>query len=260
MNNRFVFLSFDVEEFDLPLEYGHSISNDEQMQLGYAGLESISPLLNESYIETTLFTTANFAQYYPEKIKLLSQKHEIASHSFYHSCFEVNDLITSKTTLELIVEKPILGLRMPRLRKVDVKDIINAGYKYDSSINPTLIPGRYNNLNVSKTIYTENNLVRVPTTVSPTLRIPLFWLSFKNFSYKFYKNLALATLKKYGYLNLYFHPWEFTDIAHYNCLPNYVKKPCNTELLDKLNKLVNDLKSEAEFVSIENYLKNKSLI
>jgi peptidoglycan/xylan/chitin deacetylase (PgdA/CDA1 family) len=257
--DKVVFLTFDVEEFDLPLEYNQIITLDEQMQVGFAGLKAIKPLLNESFIETTLFTTANFAQHFPEDIKQLSIKHEIASHTFYHSNFKDEDLLLSKQKLEEITGKKIVGLRMPRLRKVDLNEVAKADYQYDSSINPTYLPGRYNNLNLPKIIYTENNIIRVPTAVTPNFRIPLFWLAFKNIPYYIYKQMALQALKKYGYLSLYFHPWEFVDISQYN-LPYFTKKPCGARLLEKMYRLVNDLKQEAEFVSIENYLTRNNSI
>ena len=260
MNEPIIFLSFDVEEFDLPLEYGNPISKQKQMKIGLQGLQAITPLLNESFIETTLFTTANFAQNFPDEIKLLSNKHEIASHSFYHSTFENIDLKLSKEKLESIINKKVVGLRMPRLKKIEMSEVKNAGYLYDSSINPTYLPGRYNNLKVSKTIYAEEGVIRVPTAVTPNFRIPLFWLSFKNLPYDLYRTMALKTLKNYGYLSLYFHPWEFTDISHYNCLPSYTRKPCGEILLNKLYKLVNDLKEVARFISIENYLIKEKLI
>ncbi len=252
-NKKYIFLTFDVEEFDMPLEYQHNISVDEQMQVGIDGLKAIEPLLQKDFMQCTLFTTANFAQHFPEDIKALSYQHEIASHTFYHTQFDVAHLLSSKQKLEEITNKKVTGLRMPRLRKVDVKDVLNAGYTYDSSINPTYLPGRYNSLHLPKTIYEENGLTRVPTAVTPNFRIPLFWLMFKNVPYNLYKFWCLQALKKYDYLSLYFHPWEFVDLAKYN-IPNYTKNPCGIELYKKLEKLVDDLKQDASFISIENYL------
>lgn len=257
MQQPVVFLTFDVEEFDLPLEYQQNILADEQMQVGYNGLQAIKPLLNIPFIESTLFTTANFAQHFPAEIEQLSQRHEIASHTFYHSSFKNEDLLLSKLKLEEITGKNVMGLRMPRLRKIDTNEVLKAGYKYDSSVNPTYLPGRYNNTHLPKTIYTENGLIKVPTAVTPNFRIPLFWLTFKNAPYFVYKQLAMQTLKKYGYLSLYFHPWEFTNINHYK-IPSYTKKPCGAKLLTKLEQLVNDLKNEAKFISIQNYLNSQT--
>ena len=255
-NKKYIFLTFDVEEFDMPLEYNHTISVDEQMQVGIDGLNALQPLLQKDFMQCTLFTTANFAQHFPADIKQLSQQHEIASHTFYHSSFKVDDLLLSKQKLEEITNKKVVGLRMPRLRKVAVEDVKSAGYIYDSSINPTYLPGRYNSLHLPKTVYDDNGLIRVPTAVTPNFRIPLFWLMFKNVPYHLYKYWALQTLKKYGYLSLYFHPWEFVDLTKYK-MPTYTKKPCGIALLNKLNRLVNDLKQEAEFTSIENFLTKK---
>jgi len=253
-----VFLTFDVEEFDLPVEYHQVISMHEQMEVGMNGLTAITPLLNQSNIECTLFTTANFAEHFPSTIKELSNKHEIASHTFYHSSFCNDDLLLSRQKLEEITGKNVVGLRMPRLKEVAVDDVKKAVYLYDSSINPTYIPGRYNKLSLPKKIYDEDGLIRVPTAVTPNFRIPLFWLMFKNAPYSLYKYWALQTLKRYGYLSLYFHPWEFTDISQYK-LPSYIAKPFGKALLDKLYRLVEDLQKEgSKFVSIENYLKNNN--
>lgn len=249
-----ILLSFDVEEFDMPVEYHHPISREEQLLIGKKGLDAIMPFLMDDDIKTTLFTTANFAINFPEAIIGLSKNHEIASHTFYHSSFEVNDLKTSRIQLEAIIHKKVTGLRMPRMKAVCVKDIIEAGYTYDASVHPTWLPGRYNNLHLPKTKYTDSGLVRIPAAVTPHFRIPLFWLSFKNFPYKFYKALAIQTLKKYGYLSLYFHPWEFVDIKNLG-LPKYTTRDCGAPLLDKLKQLITDLKKEGMFITMESYSK-----
>ena len=44
--NRQVLLSFDVEEFDMPLEYQFNIPVDEQMRIGIEGLNAITPIRN----------------------------------------------------------------------------------------------------------------------------------------------------------------------------------------------------------------------
>jgi peptidoglycan/xylan/chitin deacetylase (PgdA/CDA1 family) len=250
-----VLLSFDVEEFDMPLEYNFNIAIETQMEIGKKGLDNLMPILNDQNYRTTLFTTANFANKYPDSIKALSEKHEIASHTFYHSKFSTVDLLASRIRLEEIIQKPVKGLRMPRMRQVPVGDINEAGYSYDASIHPTWLPGRYNNFNLPRTKYSEQGLIRVPASVSPNFRIPLFWLSFKNFPYAMYLKLALQTLKKDGYLSLYFHPWEFTNITAFG-LPKYTTKGTDNELIDKLYRLLNDLNKQAEFVTMGDFIQN----
>jgi len=253
--NPLVLMSFDVEEFDIPLEYNFNIDVNEQMQKGKEGLDALLPILQEHQIATTLFTTANFALHFPEAIQQLGKHHEIASHTFYHSAFKNEDLLQSKITLEKISGKKVTGLRMPRMRYVAMGEVIKAGYTYDSSINPTWLPGRYNNFHLPRTKYMDEGMIRLPASVSPNLRLPLFWLGFKNYPYSLFKKLALQTLRKDGYICLYFHPWEFTEINHYN-LPNYVKRLCGIGLQERLHRLITDLKQEATFTTIENFLSN----
>jgi peptidoglycan/xylan/chitin deacetylase (PgdA/CDA1 family) len=254
--DRAILLTFDVEEFDLPLEYGIAITHEEQMAVGKKGLDMIQEILNEPDINCTLFTTADFALKYPASIASLSMKHEIASHTFFHSSFKIEDLKNSREVLEDIISDKVYGLRMPRMKKINAGVVKLAGYSYDSSINPTWIPGRYNNFRMPRTCYTENGIMKVPVSVSANFRIPLFWLSFKNFPYSYFKRISLQALRKDGYLSLYFHPWEFTDLTNYN-LPAIVKRKSGNELLEKLKRLIADLKKEGEFSTVNSFLKGK---
>jgi peptidoglycan/xylan/chitin deacetylase (PgdA/CDA1 family) len=251
---QFILLSFDVEEFDTPLEYRHFISPEEQLKVGLDGLLTIKEFLIRHQIRTTLFTTANFALNYPELIKELSLSHEIASHTFYHSTFQTKDLKDSKIALEKITGNPITGIRIPRMKYLKPDDLTDAGYKYDSSINPIWLPGRYNQLNKPKTSFAENEIYRIPASVSTFFRVPLFWLSFKNLPYSLYLRLAIHALKDAGYVCLYFHPWEFTDLSNYK-LPWYIKKPDHEQLLKRLDRLIRDLKNEGHFITMTSFYK-----
>ena len=93
----------------------------------------------------------------------------------------------------------------------------------------------------------------MPGSVTPNFRIPLFWLSFKNFPYKLYHKLAMQTSQKDGYLLLYFHPWEYTDISLFK-LPFYIKRSSGIELTERLNRLFNDLKKAVTFSTVKNYI------
>lgn len=255
----YTLLSFDVEEFDMPLEYNHDISQNEQMEVGKKGLDALIPLWEKYNLNTTLFTTANFAHTFPDSIKALAAKHEIASHTFYHSDFINEHLLQSRLLLEKISGSKVTGLRMPRMRKVEMDEVINAGYLYDSSINPTFLPGRYNNFHLPRTVYRDDNMVRMPASVSPVVRLPLFWLGFKNYPYWLFLKLCKQTLQKDGYLCLYFHPWEFTDIDKYN-MPSYTKKPNGKKLLQRLERLINDLSKYSDFITMQDYLSLKQFI
>ena len=83
--------------------------------------------------------------------------------------------------------------------------------------------------------------------MTPTLRLPLFWLSLKNFPFAYYKQLCYRTLQTDGFLNLYVHPWEFTDLSAYNKIPAYVRRHSRDVLLDRVENLLRYLKPLGEF-------------
>ena len=255
---RKILLSLDIEEFDLPVEYGIDVPIKDQLNTGLKGLHELAPLLTDNNKHFTLFTTAFFAENFPGEIRALSKNHEIASHTYYHNRFEPCHLEKSKIMLESITGQPVYGLRMPRLKAIDSAIIRQAGYLYDSSINPTLIPGRYNNLFSIRTLFSENGLNRLPVSVTPRIRIPLFWLAFKNMPYNIFLKLALRTLEHDGYVSLYFHPWEFTDLSAYK-IPGYIKRGSNGKLIAKFTRLVKDLSGEGDFEKINEFITARNI-
>ena len=208
---KYILLSFDVEEFDTPLEYGKQLSLDEQLTVSKQGLQTVLKLLEKHKVTATFFTTANFAVHLPSLIKSISEKYEVASHGYYHSDFEVKHLLDSRTALEKITGKLIYGYRMARMMSVDEEEVRKAGYVYNSSLHPTFIPGRYNNMDKPRTYFMKNEVLQIPASVTPFIRFPLFWLSFKNFPLTVIKIASQRVINKDHYVNLYFHPWEFFD-------------------------------------------------
>ncbi|MGL5059317.1 MAG: polysaccharide deacetylase family protein [Microcoleus sp.] len=255
--NQFILLSFDIEEFDIPEEYGQPLADDIKFEMSRRGLSKIIALLEELEIAATFFVTANYALHDRDTIKQLSKNHEIASHGFYHSRFCLEDLQTSKQTLETITAKKVTGFRMARLQPVDDMEIAKAGYEYNSSMNPTYIPGRYNNLSQPRTAYYTDRLLNLPISVTPAIRFPLFWLSFKNFPLPAIQLATKLTLATDSYLNIYFHPWEFTDISQFK-LPGYVKKHSGKTMVDRLKKYLIFLKKQGQFITISTFKDNYS--
>ena len=126
---------------------------------------------------------------------------------------------------------------MPRLVQIDAGELTNAGYRYNSSLNPTFLPGRYNHFSAPRRIFREGSLFQIPISVSPFARIPLFWLSLHHFSMPLYLFLANQALKKDGYLNLYFHPWEFVSLQQFG-LPRYMQHNAGDVLAGRLERLI----------------------
>ena len=256
MKNK-ILITIDVEECDVPLEYGYDLPLEEQLELSRKGLANFMEVIDQVEIPITIFCTGVYAENNTEWIKQLDKKHELASHGFFHGKFDAKtDLLSSKLLLEKLSGKKITGFRMARMQYVDELEIKKAGYQYHSSLNPTWIPGRYNHLKSPKLPFFEHEMWNIPASVSPNLRIPLFWLSFKNFPLGFYKKLVRDTLREHGFLNIYFHPWEFTDLSKYP-LPHHVRRGSKGELQKKLSDLLKWLKKEnlGEFITVTDYTK-----
>lgn len=90
----------------------------------------------------------------------MTEGHEVASHGYYHSDFKVEHLTQSKLALENISGTEVTGFRMARMMPVDEAEIAKAGYEYNSSINPTWLPGRYNNFDKPRTWFYDHDVLR----------------------------------------------------------------------------------------------------
>ncbi|MFI5222135.1 MAG: polysaccharide deacetylase family protein [Bacteroidia bacterium] len=250
-----VLLTFDVEEFDTPEEYGRKISFEEKIKISTVGLQNVLTLVEQLQVKCTFFTTAVYALEQPELIKIISQSHEIASHGYSHTTFKNSDLKKSKDTLEALIGKEIQGFRMARMAKVNDVEIVKAGYQYNASLNPTWIPGRYFHFFEPRIPFKKNDLIQIPASVSTIFRIPLFWLSFENFPMGLLKFLVKRALAHDGFLSLYFHPWEFTNIKNTG-VPSFISKSSGEIMLQRLQEtitLVRKIES-TEFTTINEYI------
>lgn len=246
-DGKYVMLSFDVEEFDILQD----IPLNEQVKYSLKGLLVIIEILEHYNIKATFFCTTNFALNAPDVIKRLIDKgHEIASHGCVHSNTQSKDILLSSQLLEEHFGVKIYGYRQPQMQPVNF-DMLKGKYRYDASLNPTFIPGRYMNLNQPRTIFKHDILVEIPTSVTPYLRFPLFWLSLHYLPLCLYMWLVKQTLNTDGYFNTYFHPWEFIDLEAipYN-IPYIIKRNSGAEMRRRLSNLIEMmLKQQVKFVT-----------
>ena len=84
---------------------------------------------------------------------------------------------------------------------------------------------------------------------SLSLRLPIFWLAFRNFPLFYAKYI---TNRNKEYVCLVFHPWEFVDIGNMD-LPILIKRNTGEKLIKKLQCYINDYKTYG-FTTISNYL------
>jgi len=253
-----ILLSFDIEEFDLPTEFGTEISRGEMFAIAGDGTRRILRIVNEVGIHVTFFVTAAFAREFPDLVReMKSSGHEIASHGFSHTSFEPADLKRSREALEEITGAPIRGFRMARLAKVGKQDILDAGYEYESSLNPVWLPGRYNNFTAPLKPFCENcGLWQMPVSALPVIRLPLFWLSFKNLPLPLYLRLAKTAMSATGFFNMYSHPWEYHERAAEAQwkIPGYIVCHAGEAQCLRLRRLITDLGRAGTFETFSAYL------
>lgn len=247
-------LTFDVEEFDLPLEYGASISPGSQIETGAAGWEKVLGLLEELDIPATLFTTAHIAESRPDLLlRSVRGGHEIASHNLRHAPGFPPRPAEARNLLRELCGQEIAGYRSPRFAPVADYELIEAGHSYNSSLNPVWMPGRYNHFRAPRGPHRRNSLLQFPLSATPVLRIPLFWLAFKVFPPPLFRLLCEWTLHADGYLHLYFHPWEFCDLSREE-VPAFLRRPDGDRLLMRLRHLLRGLEKRARAVTAGEFL------
>lgn len=250
-----VCLSFDFEECDLPREHGVDFPIEEGMKVSSEGAHALLDVLDRHDVRATFFCTLNFAERAPDVMKrLCAGGHEIAAHGVDHFCQTPEDPFRCKEGLEKLCGAEVIGYRQPRMFPVDDAALARAGYRYNSSLNPAFIPGRYMHLTASRTIFEKDGIKQVPASVTPWVRFPLFWLSLHLLPEWLYHALAKRTLNHDGYFVTYFHPWEFSSLADRAAelkVPRLVRVNLGRPMLGRLDRLIASLASpDTEFLPI----------
>jgi len=261
MKQKSILLTFDLEEFDLPLEYNQPLTKQKQFEISKQGLIPLLELLKHHQTKATFFTTAEFAKKFPAMInEIKNQEHEIACHGFTHSNNSIKQIENARQELERITRKKIKGYRAPRfgITNNEVAQLQKIGFVYDSSINPTWLPGRYCNLFKKRNIHNIDKTIEIPPSTLPLipfLRAPLFWLTFKNFPLTYSKLFTKINSLFTDYTMLIFHPWEFANLEKFQ-IPFYTKSISGKNMLKKLHKYILFCKGKGfEFKSVEWFLR-----
>lgn len=259
-----ILLTFDAEEFDLPKEFGKIISEEEMQKISRDGMDKIISFLREQELNSTFFTTAVFAKKNPVKIKKISdEQNEIASHGYSHSDdYSENSSFSkiqqAKQEIEKIIRKPVKGFRAPRFKIKNISELSKFGFLYDSSIHPTLAPGKYLNFNQKRKIHQIGDITEIPLSTLPLFpffRAPFNWYIFRHFPMMYGKIFASINFSFSPYLMLIFHPWEFVDLREHD-LPKAFKKNSGDKLLKKLEKYIKFCKKKNyRFETIEKFLR-----
>ncbi|MFH0831819.1 MAG: polysaccharide deacetylase family protein [archaeon] len=269
MKQKKILLTFDLEEFDLPLEFKEKISFSEQIEISRKGFSEILKLLNQHKISATFFVTASFALANKKALRQLADKHEIGLHGLVHKDDyrhmkeedALKRLSKGKKIVERIIGKKIIGFRAPRFHIKKIKLLPTIGIKYDSSLHPTYIPGRYNNFFTERKIHRHGKLVEVPVSVTSLLRLPLFWFVFRNFSLFYSKFCTRWCFLDSDYVMLLFHPWEFVNLNELRFrLPAFIRRDTGKVLFSKLDSYIKWAKrNKWKFSTISTFLRSENI-
>lgn len=217
MKEKFLSLCIDVEAFNLPNEFGTEISKDEMYKVSHQGLNSALELLEEFNVKITFFVTKDMVEMFPEKIALLAHKgHEIALHSVFKEPEEdkiFKELKEQKLFIEDVIGGKIFGHRSHKFLHISLRGLKKIGLVYDNSLHPTYVPGRYCNIFSPRELYKEDGMVEVPVTVTPIFRFPFSCFWFRILKVLYAELCSKFTYLKQDYINIYFHSWEFSEIA-----------------------------------------------
>lgn len=257
-------MSFDTEEFDVPREHGVDFTLEEGMKVSIVGTNRILDTLKTNDVKATFFCTANFVQNAPDVMKRIQDEgHEIACHGCDHWQPKASDVKDSKEIIEREMGITCHGYRQPRMFPVSDDDIKECGYKYNSSLNPAFIPGRYMHLTTPRTYFMKDGVLQIPASVTPWLRIPLFWLALHNFPEWFYHALVMRVLRKDGYFDTYFHPWEFYELKQHPefKMPFIIRNHSGQQMQQRLDRLIKMLKSRGEeFVTYNEFTERVGIV
>ncbi|MCK5076579.1 MAG: polysaccharide deacetylase family protein [Calditrichia bacterium] len=226
----FVTLSFDIEEYFQVENLRNAIPKEEWQNYNSSVEKNTRRILNvlEKFgVKGTFFILGMIAEKLPGLVlELLERGHEVASHGYGHDMTArlndkelEEDIRKSKTILESIIEKPVLGYRAPNFTVDDrvISVLKKHNFLYDSSFNPFQLHGRYGSITAPLNkkrfgiMQAENGLYEIPiSTLSlPKVEFPIGGGAyFRIFPFYVFNNLVKKKIKKEGFYNFYLHPWE----------------------------------------------------
>ena len=185
------------------------------------GIPYLLHLLDELKIKATFFISGEVVTEYADIIhNIVEHGHEIASHGFKHnvnySTMSKKEILEQISKSKKILEEEIgvtpIGFRAPQCRISDyLFDVLSdLGFKYDSSMVRGILPTRYNNLSIPSIPFMKNNLLEIPISTMPYLKVPmgLLWINAMGFSMF---GFLSERIKFADMIILYLHPFDLIE-------------------------------------------------
>ncbi|OIO40649.1 hypothetical protein AUJ10_02275 [Candidatus Pacearchaeota archaeon CG1_02_31_27] len=213
----------------------------------FLGNEKLLYLFDKHNIKSTFFITGFFAENEKLQVKEIAKKHEIASHGYSHDYWKnkkldiEKDIKKSKEILEKISGKRIIGFRSPQMQFSEqlIKSLEKLNFKYDSSLHPSFIPGKYSNQNLPIKPFKPFNyeIIEFPAAVFPTTRLPVSWTVFRNMPSAWINSAVKGLLKREINPVIYIHSWEFIKFKRRG-VPFYVTAQTGNKFYRKLENFI----------------------
>jgi peptidoglycan/xylan/chitin deacetylase (PgdA/CDA1 family) len=260
-------LTFDVEEWpSLDEENRHT----DNLSIPSEGMHHLLEILEERHIKATFFTTGYFTEKRSKLMReVVKRGHEIACHGYVHQSLISLDNITLKSEiiratkiLRRIAGIPPVGFRAPQcLIDQRILDILEElGYRYDSSIHPTFIPGRYFNLTAPVSpyhpssdrviVHGERSILEIPISVTPILRLPLSWWWLRNFG-SWWSKFGFNQVLSQGYVGVFYaHPWEFVSCQKVDDVAFHMVRNTGSRMRENFSNLIDYLQSENQVIFV----------
>lgn len=200
---------------DFELDYGGRVKTFDTLKERQGHLR-LKKILEQHGAPLSAFVQTSVLSDFPESndvLKVLAD--EVHSHSHSHASSHFNskeELERSLSILESTFSQEAYGYRAPygKLYHDDINLIQSLGYSFDSSVFPSIRPGKFNNLTSPIEPWRwDNGLLELPFAVLPYTRLILGISYMKLLGPSFYQNLMSLTglprvLMFYGHMHDFF--------------------------------------------------------
>jgi len=243
-----------VEEYDAPADFGAQPLDDSGLSRGGEIWGQWLETSARWKARGTVFVTGRLAEAAPDLLRETRQRgHEIASHAWSHEKNANLELEKSRLRITEVAGADVVGFRSPRLRPVPLQEVQSAGYRYDASSNPAIVPGRYWRLSQKRKPHRESGIWEVPASVLPLVRFPLFWASFHLLPLPLYLTACRLLMAWDGVLTLYFHPWELSELQEKE-IPFWIRRRSRARRIERMETLIRSLSEYGEFRTVADHL------
>lgn len=190
------------------------------------GVDQLLEILDSAAVTASFFVVGYIAHRCPSIVcRITNAGHEIGIHGYYHEMVPNltpqrfrEDLHRCREEIEDFTGCAVTGYRAPTCSITDwALDILaEEGFKYDTSHNPSGLNHRFGKLEGCQTRWNtpweaRSGLRELPMAVLPIADQLIPWGGagyFRLVPYRVFRRGVRSILGRYGYYNLFIHPWE----------------------------------------------------